>query len=61
MLHLSHTRLLAESLCGTTVDLDGEPELPMICDDCLQHATALGADVGQWFDDRDTPQLLLAA
>ena len=60
-LHLSHTTLVVESLCGMTVDLDGEPDLPVICDECLEHATELGADVGHWFDAGVTPQLLLAA
>lgn len=46
--HMTHTSLVAESLCGEQVSLDGEPDLATVCADCLELARAAGADVSAW-------------
>ena len=40
IVHLTITTLVAEALCGTTVDADGEPDLPLLCEECDRLATA---------------------
>lgn len=61
-LHLSHTTLVVEALCGIDADHHGEPDLATICDHCLEHVVSLGADVSLWFDQAtNTQQLPLAA
>ena len=42
VVHLTHTTLVVEALCGEPADLHGEPDLAVLCDDCLEHARALG-------------------
>jgi len=49
-LHLTHTSLLAEALCGEEVSHHGEPELALICERCLAEADAAGADVSLWLE-----------
>ena len=48
VVHLTHTTLVVEALCGESADLHGEPDLAVLCDDCLEHARALGVDVEMW-------------
>ena len=36
--HLTHTTLVHEALCGAVVDCDGEPAGGTLCLDCLEHA-----------------------
>jgi|KBSMisStaDraftv2_1062788.scaffolds.fasta_scaffold2103217_1 hypothetical protein len=57
-LHLSHTTLVVEALCGIEADHHGEPDLAMICDQCLEQALLLGADISLWFDQATNRQLL---
>ena len=45
VVHLTHTTLVVEALCGEVVDLHGEPDLAILCDACLEHAGALGVSV----------------
>ena len=60
--HLTHTSLFNEGLCGEAVALDGEPDLAVICVDCLELARAAGIDVSTWVADVDvTVTLQLAA
>ncbi len=62
IVHLTHTRLCAEGLCGETVELDGEPDLALICDECLELAVVAGVDVTVWVALPETsPAELLAA
>jgi hypothetical protein len=49
-LHLTHTTLFAEALCGERVGLHGEPELALICEHCLAEADVAGADVSLWLE-----------
>jgi hypothetical protein len=48
VVHLTHTTLVVEALCGTSVELHGEPDLGVICDECLELARAQGADPSGW-------------
>lgn len=48
VVHLTHTTLVVEALCGEQTGLHGEPDLPVFCDECLELARALGVDVGLW-------------
>jgi hypothetical protein len=63
--HLTHTTLVVEALCGGLADLHGEPDLPVLCDECLDHALLLGVDVQVWLtvaeNDDPATQLPLAA
>ena len=62
VVHLTHTTLVVEALCGEPVDLHGEPDLAVLCDDCLEHAQALGVDVEIWITEIQIDvQLPLAA
>jgi hypothetical protein len=38
IVHLTHTSIVVEALCGVVVDSDGEPDLAVICDACLELA-----------------------
>ena len=40
IVHLTISTLVAEALCGTTVDADGEPDLALLCEECDRLATA---------------------
>lgn len=51
--HLTYTSLVEVALCGEVVDLDGEPDLAVICEDCLQLARAAGVDVSIWVAEVD--------
>lgn len=46
--HLTHTTLFAEALCGELTDRHGEPDLPVLCGECLEHARLLGVDIEVW-------------
>jgi len=61
VLHLSHTTLIAEALCGTMVDNDGEPDTPVVCDDCLEQSLARGLDLSLWVRIASRPQELRLA
>jgi hypothetical protein len=63
VVHLTHTTLVVEALCGEQADLHGEPDLPLICDECLELARALGVfDVEHWTVEAQVDvQLPLAA
>jgi hypothetical protein len=57
-LHLSHTTLVVEALCGIEADRHGEPDLAMICEECLEQAVSLGVDISLWFDQATNTLLL---
>lgn len=45
VVHLTHTTLVVEALCGELTDLHGEPDLPVLCDECVEHARLLGVSI----------------
>ena len=51
IVHLTHTTLVIESLCGEQADIHGEPDLPVLCDECFVIALRAGADVSSWLTD----------
>ena len=51
VVHLTHTTLLSEGLCGEPAGLHGEPDLPVMCDACLDHARVLGVDIEIWITE----------
>jgi hypothetical protein len=51
ILHLTHTSLIVESLCGEEVGFHGEPDLAVICDECIAIAVVAGADASSWLPD----------
>jgi hypothetical protein len=48
--HLTHTTLVCEALCGEEepVVWDGEPDAAVICSACDELARALGLDPAAW-------------
>ena len=62
VVHLTHTTLIVEALCGEPVELHGEPDLAVLCDECLERARALRIDVSVWMTEVEIDvQLPLAA
>jgi hypothetical protein len=62
VVHLTHTTLVAEALCGEPTGLHGEPDLGVLCEECLDHARVLGVDVEVWVTEIEIElQLPLAA
>ena len=62
VVHLTHTTLVVEALCGEPAGLHGEPDLAVLCDECLEHARALGIDIEVWVTEVQIDvQLPLAA
>ncbi len=49
--HLTHTTLVVEGLCGETVGFHGEPDLAVVCVDCLEVAASFGIDVRAWSEE----------
>jgi hypothetical protein len=45
VVHLTHTTLVVEALCGEQAEFHGEPDLGVLCDECLEHARLLGVEV----------------
>ena len=43
VVHLTHTTLVVEALCGEQAELHGEPDLAVLCDECLEQP-ALGVE-----------------
>ena len=39
---------LAEALCGEPVQLDGEPDIAVICEDCDRLGREAGGDPAEW-------------
>lgn len=48
VVHLTHTMLVVEALCGEAVPLDGHPELAVLCDECDLLAREAGGDPQAW-------------
>lgn len=48
VVHLTISTLVAEALCGTTVDADGEPDPALLCEECDRLATAAGPSNVTW-------------
>jgi hypothetical protein len=62
VVHLTHTTLVHEGVCGEPVTHHGEPDLAVICEDCLAAALALDEDVSLWYRVTEEPiELLIAA
>jgi hypothetical protein len=61
--HLTHTTLVVEALCGEPVVLHGEPDLGLIlmCDECLELARARGADPSVWVTEVEVEMRLRLA
>lgn len=62
IVHLTHTTLVHEGICGELVTHHGEPDLATICEDCLAAALSLGKDVSMWYRIAEEPtELRIAA
>ena len=48
IVHLTARSFLVEALCGESVRLDGEPDIAVICEDCLRVGREAGGDPGDW-------------
>ena len=48
VVHLTHTTLVIEAMCGASVSLDGHPELAVLCEDCDLLAREAGGDQQAW-------------
>ena len=48
VVHFTHTTLVVEALCGEVADRHGEPDLSVLCEECLEHARLLGVDIEVW-------------
>ena len=45
IVHLTHTALVADALCGEAVAFSGLPDLAVICDECSRLAGAAAVDL----------------
>jgi hypothetical protein len=59
--HLTQSSFLTEALCGEPVELDGEPDLAVICEDCDRFACEAGGDPDGWVADVADVRLELRA
>ena len=48
IVHLTHTTLVADALCGAGVAFTGTPDLGILCEDCDRLAAAAGGDRSEW-------------
>ena len=49
IVHLTHTTLSDEALCGeAVVDVDGEPDLAIVCEECDRIGREAGRDQDEW-------------
>jgi hypothetical protein len=48
VVHLTQASFLLEALCAEQVELDGEPDLPLICEECDRLAREAGGDPAAW-------------
>ncbi len=48
IVHLTQASFLTEAVCGEPVELDGEPDLAVICEDCDRLAREGGGDPDAW-------------
>ncbi len=48
IVHLTARSFLVEALCGEPVDLDGEPDIAVICEDCDRLGREADGDPGEW-------------
>ena len=46
--HLTHTTLVVEALCGESIGFHGEPDLAVVCVECLEVAVSFDIDVSGW-------------
>ena len=53
--------LVAEALCGEAVGFHGEPDIAVVCDDCLAEALEAGHDVTLLVADDPVPVVLRLA
>lgn len=51
VVHLTARSFLVEALCGEAVQLDGEPDIAVICEDCDHLGREAGGDPGEWVTD----------
>lgn len=45
---LTHTSLVVEALCGADIRFHGEPDVAVICVECLEVADSHGIDATAW-------------
>jgi hypothetical protein len=61
VVHLTHTTLVGDALCGAEVASLGFPDLAVICGECDQLAVEAGGDRAEWLKlDAVVVQLLAA-
>lgn len=48
IVHLTHTSLVVEALCGEDIRFHGEPDVAVICVECLEFADSHGIDATAW-------------
>ena len=49
IVHLTHTTLSDEALCGeAVVDVEGEPDLATVCEECDRIGRKVGQDQDEW-------------
>ena len=61
VVHLTARSFLVEAVCGEIVGFDGEPEIPVMCDECHSLAVAGGGDPSAWVVISDSVELRIAA
>lgn len=59
VVHLTHTSIVHEALCGVTVVWHGAPDLSVVCDACLAEALAAHLDAGEWVRAGESEPLVL--
>ena len=48
IVHLTARSFLVEALCGEPLQLDGEPDIAVICEDCDRLGREAGGDPAEW-------------
>lgn len=49
VVHLTHTTLMVEAICGELITHHGAPHEPVACESCLEIVVELGLDVTEWY------------
>ena len=61
IVHLTARSFLLEAICGEPVEFDGEPECPVICEDCHAAALEAGGEPSSWMVELAVLELRPAA
>lgn len=48
IVHLTVRSFLVEALCGAPVEMDGEPDIAVICEECDRLGREAGGDPAEW-------------